>query len=61
DRAEVLDRFDGPKMQDLQIYPDVWDEDPDELKDELGHAFDQLRAYCRKCADHGFGMLSYIS
>jgi hypothetical protein len=60
-KAVVLARFDGARMKALKIYPDIWDEDPAQLKEELGNAFDALRAYCRRCADHGLGMLSYVS
>ncbi len=61
DRSEVLASFNGAKMMELQIYPGVWDEDAEELTEELGDAFDALRAYCCKCADHGLGMLSYVT
>ncbi len=57
----VVSRFDGARMKALNIYPDIWDEDPAELKDELGNAFDRLRAYCRRCAAHELGMLTWIS
>ena len=57
----VVSRFDGARMKALNIYPDIWDEDPGELKDELGNAFDRLRAYCRRCAAHDLGMLTWIS
>jgi len=61
DRLALLTRFDGVQMTALDIYPGIWDEDPEELKEGLGHAFDALKAYCRKCADHGLGMLSFIA
>lgn len=61
DRKAVLNRFDGAEMLGLNLYPNIWDEDEDELKKELGHAFDKLRAYCGKCAAHELGMLSYIN
>ncbi len=59
--ADVVARFDGPRMSALQLYPDIWDEDPADLKTELGDTYDALKAYCRKCADQGLGMLCYIS
>ena len=61
DKSAVLAHFDGPRMKALRIYPDIWDEDPSELKAELGAAYDALKAYCRKCADHGLGLLTWIS
>lgn len=61
DRSAVLARLDGPKMSSLNIYPSIWDEDPGELKGGLGDAYDALKTYCRRCADHGLGMLCYIS
>jgi len=57
----VVSRFDGARMTALTIYPGIWDEDPAELKDELGGAFDRLQAYCRRCAGHDLGMLAWIS
>ncbi len=60
-KSSVLARFDATQMKALKIYPDIWDEDPAQLKAELGGAFDQLKAYCRRCADNGLGMLAYVS
>ena len=57
----VVSRFDSARMKALTIYPDIWDEHPAELKDGLGNAFDRLQAYCRKCAVHDLGMLTWIS
>ncbi|UDF03970.1 YfbM family protein [Asticcacaulis sp. AND118] len=61
DRAAVLGRFDAKRMIALDIYPNIWDDDEGELKAYLGDAFDALKAYCQKCADHGLGMVSYIT
>ncbi|ESQ91465.1 hypothetical protein ABAC460_05640 [Asticcacaulis sp. AC460] len=57
DRAAFLERLIPAKMRENDIYPDIWDEDLDDLKAEFGDVFDSLRAYCRKCTDHGLGMI----
>ena len=61
DRQSLLARFNAERMNELEIYPDIWDEDVEKLKAELGEAFDMLKAYCQKCAYHGLGMVSYIT
>lgn len=48
--ADVVGRFDAKAMKALDLYPDIWDEEPDSLKAELGGAFHKLQDYCRKCA-----------
>ncbi len=44
-REAVLGRFDAAIMMGLNLYPNIWDEDENELKEELGEAFDKLKAY----------------
>ncbi len=61
EKSAVLAHFDAQRMKALNIYPDIWDEDAAELKEALGGAFDEMKAYCRKCVAHGLGMLAYIS
>ncbi len=61
DRTEFLDRLDPDRMQALDIYPQIWDEDAEELKEELGDTFDALRTYCRKCAEVGLGLVATLS
>jgi hypothetical protein len=61
DKVSVLSRLDGPRMKALDIYPDIWDENPARLQIGLGRAYDALLAYCRRCAAHELGMLVWIS
>jgi hypothetical protein len=60
-REAFLDRLDLARMSALQIYPDIWDEDLGELREEVGNYFDRLRTYCLKCAEAGLGMIRAIS
>lgn len=60
-RQAFLDRLDLERMTELQIYPGIWDEDRAELQEEVGGYFDGLRAYCRKCAEAGLGMIRALS
>lgn len=60
-RSEFLDRLAPDRMTALNIYPQIWDEDPADLKEALGEVFDRLRGYCRKCATHGLGMICFIT
>ncbi|MFT3995866.1 MAG: YfbM family protein [Asticcacaulis sp.] len=61
EREAILARFDAKRMTELDIYPDMWSQNDVELKMYLGDAFDELKAYCQKCVDHGLGMISYIT
>lgn len=60
-REVFLERVDPHRMTELQIYPDIWDEDRAELQAGIGAYFDALRSYCRKCADDGLGVIRVLT
>lgn len=43
-------RFDPAKMFEQQIYPEIWDEPEEELKDEYGWYFNDLKNFVRSAA-----------
>lgn len=61
DRAAVLARFDGGRMQKLKIYPEIWTRDDEDLQEELGICLDTLVEYCQSCVASGYGAVIYIS
>jgi hypothetical protein len=61
---EVLrDRFDPEQMMAQGVYPEIWDRDPAD-DDTLGYLleyFGDLRAFVRRRAERGEGMLIYVN
>jgi hypothetical protein len=61
---EVLrDRFDPEQMMAQGVYPEIWDRDPAD-DDTLGYLleyFGDLRAFVRRRAERGDGMLIYLN
>jgi hypothetical protein len=58
----LLARFNGRRMDELNIYPEIWSRDPeDESKEYLADGIDTLRAYCHDSARDGLGLVVYIT
>lgn len=60
---ELKRRFDPAQMTKLQIYPDIWDRDPDD-DDSLGYLIEyytDLRDFVRRTAERGHGLLVYLN
>jgi hypothetical protein len=55
-------RFDAAAMQQLDIYPGLWDEPPDDADplDELLSYFEELRKFVRQVARRGLALLVHI-
>jgi hypothetical protein len=58
---ELRRRFDPEALEAAQIYPNVWDEDPDDLFEEIESYFSELVAYYRDAASRGNAMLCAIT
>jgi len=59
---ELQERFDPERMLEEGIYPDIWDRDPAE-DDNLGYLIEHyadLRAFVRRAADRGEGLIVTI-
>ena len=59
---ELRERFDPKRMLEEGIYPDIWDRDPAE-DDTLGYLIEhyaELRAFVRRAADRGAGLIITI-
>ena len=59
---ELRERFDSERMLEEGIYPDIWDRDPAE-DDALGYLIEHyadLRAFVRRTADRGDGLIVTI-
>ena len=56
-------RFDARRMMALQIYPEIWDRDPaeDDTLDWLLSYFVELKAFVRRAADAGDGLVIFTS
>ena len=56
-------RFEPRRMMELQIYPEIWDRDPseDDALQWLLSYFVDLKAFVRRAADNGDGLVIFIS
>lgn len=59
--AEFDRRFDLDRLAEEQIYPDIWDEDREELLGEYRGYFHQLRDFTRAAAQQGQGLVLVLS
>jgi hypothetical protein len=57
---QLWSRFDAQQMEQLEVYPGIWDEDEDELKDEYLTYFLQLKQVVSAAAESGQGLLIAI-
>jgi Domain of unknown function (DUF1877) len=60
---EMKRRFDPEQMTRLQIYPEIWDRDPEE-DDSLGYLLEyytDLRDFVRRTAERGHGLVVYLN
>jgi Domain of unknown function (DUF1877) len=60
---ELKRRFDSEQMTRLQIYPEIWDRDPEE-DDSLAYLIEyytDLRDFVRRTAQRGHGLLVYLN
>ena len=59
----LRERFDPGDMMKLEIYPEIWDRDPND-DDTFGYCaeyFDDLKGFVGRTADRHLGMIIYIS
>jgi len=60
---ELRSRFDPKKMQELEIYPSIWDRPPAQ-DDTLGYLIERyqaLKAFVAQGAAEGFGLIVYLN
>lgn len=56
---EFRDRFDGQKLQKADIYPGIWDRDPDD-DDIIGYVvenYETVQDFVHRAAQNGFGIV----
>ena len=58
---ELRRRFDAERMTELEIYPFGWNQDPDGELEYLLEFYAELRAFVRRTAERGHGLLVYLS
>jgi len=58
---ELRRTFDPRRFSAADIYPGIWDEDPDELWEELSGYYSQLLAMYREAAAAGDAVIAWIS
>lgn len=58
---ELHKRFDPRALAGSDIYPTIWDENPDELWEEIVGYLDPLRALIARAEERGEGLLVWIS
>ncbi|MEM1061482.1 MAG: YfbM family protein [Planctomycetota bacterium] len=54
---ELLGRLDQAAMTRLSVYPDVWDEPPEESLEYLGHYLGELRGFLTATTERSSGMV----
>ena len=60
---ELRRRFDPRAMTEAEIYPEIWERDPQE-DDALGYLleyFEELKTFVEKAAEGGKGMIVYLT
>lgn len=55
--AEFTRRFDPPQMMNAEIYPDIWDEEYEELWDEYWMYCDQLKHFIQQANRAGHALV----
>lgn len=63
DETELRSRFDPAEMTKLDIYPEIWDRDPEE-DDTFGYCaeyFSSLKTFVADAADRKLGLVIYLS
>ena len=57
-----IDKFDMSMFRQNDIYPDIWEyeEEADEIKDELRTSFESLKKFYEKMAEQGRAVLVSI-
>jgi hypothetical protein len=57
---EIWLRFDPAKMSKEGIYPEIWDEPEEELKDEYGMYFNELKDFVRSASSNDNSIVMVI-
>jgi Domain of unknown function (DUF1877) len=60
---DLRGRFDGKRLMDAEIYPEIWDRDPAE-DDTVGYLvanFDSMKALLQRAATKSSGLLVYLN
>jgi Domain of unknown function (DUF1877) len=58
---KLWDRFDPERMESEGIYPGIWDEEEEELRDEYLGYFHELKKVVIQAGDTGMGLLVTLS
>lgn len=59
---EALESFDMAACKEAELYPDIWDydEEDEEIKDELLHDFEQMKRFYKQVLDANGNVLVSI-
>ena len=62
DMEEALESFDMAACKEAELYPDIWDydEEEEEIKDELLHDFEQMKHFYKQVLDANGNVLVSI-
>lgn len=62
DMEEALESFDMAACKEAELYPDIWDydEEDEEIKDELLHDFEQMKRFYKQVLDANGNVLVSI-
>ena len=54
-------RFDRARLEEVEIYPSIWDEPEEDLREEYLYYFEQLKAFVRQASDEQKALIVLIT
>lgn len=59
-KQEISNRYNGPRMMELELYPRGWEEEPDEMRTWLISSFDDLQRFVMQTAAENKALLIWM-
>ncbi len=56
----LRENYNPSEMENLDIYPNIWESEGDEAFEYVAEYFESLRSFVSNCSKHGLGMAVYL-